>query len=68
MPLDDQTIIDNATAPRKAVVDGVSVEQHPLPDLLAARRELSTANAVKGKTRGLLYTRIQPPGTVSTSE
>ncbi|MBT4865435.1 MAG: hypothetical protein HON53_09985 [Planctomycetaceae bacterium] len=58
----DQTIRDNAAGPAKASGDSGSMEQHKLPDQIAADRYLSSKDAAKSKTRGLRFTKLVPPG------
>lgn len=58
----DQTIRENAQGPAKASGDSGSMEQHKLPDQIAADRYLCTKEAAKSKTRGLRFNRFVPPG------
>jgi len=58
-----QSITDNAKAPRRAEGDAGSVEQHPLPEQIAADRYVKSAAAAK-KGRGFRLTRMVPGGTV----
>lgn len=63
MPDDlEQSIQDNAQQPAKASGDAGSVEQHPLPDQIAADRYLASKRAVRSKRLGLRFTKIVPPG------
>ncbi len=64
MPNDTQTIIENAlAAPRKAKADGVEVEQHPLPDQLAAAKYLDGKAATrKTGSLGIRLQKLVPPG------
>ena len=57
-----QSIQDNAQQPAKASGDAGSVEQHPLPDQIAADRYLQAKRAVRSKRLGLRFTKIVPPG------
>ena len=57
-----QSIQDNAQQPAKASGDAGSVEQHPLPDQIAADRYLASKQAVRSKRLGLRFTKIVPPG------
>lgn len=59
----EQAIRDNADGPAKASGDAGSVEQHKLPDQIAADRYLASKQATKSKRLGLRFTRIVPPGT-----
>ncbi len=58
----DHTIRQNAQGPAKAATDAGSVEQHPLPDQIAADRYLSSKEAAKEKKRGLKFNKLVPPG------
>lgn len=58
----DQTIRDNADGPAKVSGDSGSMEQHKLPDQIAADRYLSAKTATKSKTRGLRFSKLVPPG------
>ena len=63
MPTDLTTAIsDNAAGPAKATGDSGSVEQHKLPDQIAADRYLASKTAAKGKRRGLVFNQFVPPG------
>jgi hypothetical protein len=63
--LDDDTITQAASEPRSATVDGVTVQQHPLGDLIAADKYLKGQAAAKTPSRGLRFTKLIPPGAVS---
>jgi hypothetical protein len=56
-------IRQNAQGPAKAAGDAGSVEQHPLPDQIAADRYLAAKEAAKDKKRGLRFNKFVPPGT-----
>ena len=56
------TIRDNAEGPAKAAGDSGSVEQHKLPDQIAADRYLASRAATRSKRRGLLLNKLVPPG------
>jgi hypothetical protein len=58
-----QTIIDSAKAPAKAAGDSGSMEQHPLPDQIAADRYLESKKASRGKGLGIGLKKLVPPGT-----
>ena len=63
MPDDlDDTIEQNAKGPAKASGDAGSVEQHPLPDQIAAAKFLASKEAAKSKKRGLRFNKLVPPG------
>jgi hypothetical protein len=59
----DDTITDNAKGPAKATGDSGSMEQHPLPDQIAADRYLQSKKAARGKGLGMRLTKLSPPGT-----
>lgn len=60
-----QTAIeDNAAGPQKASGDAGSVEQHSIPDQIAADRYIASKDAVQNKKRGLRFNKLVPPGTV----
>ncbi len=59
----DDTIRENAQGPAKASGDTGSVEQHKLPDQIAADRYLASKDAAKSKSRGLVLNKFVPPGT-----
>ncbi len=59
----EQTIRENAAGPKRAQGDSGSVEQHSLPDQVAADRYLASKEAVKKPTKGLWFTKLVPPGT-----
>lgn len=54
-----------ASEPRQVTVDGVSVQQHSLTDLIAADKYLKGQAAAKSPSRGLRFTKLVRPGTVS---
>ncbi len=56
------TIRDNAQGPAKAAGDAGSVEQHKLPDQIAADKYLASKEAAKSKRRGLVFNKLIPPG------
>ncbi len=58
----EQSIRDNASGPAKASGDSGSMEQHKLPDQIAADRYLCAKDAAKSKSRGLRFTKLVPPG------
>ena len=58
----DDTIRQNAQGPAKAAGDAGSVEQHKLPDQIAADRYLASKEAAKSKRRGLAFNKLVPPG------
>ena len=59
----DQTIKDNAAGPKRAKGDSAEMEQHPLPDQIAADRYLQSKKATKTKGLGIALKKLVPPGT-----
>ncbi len=57
----EQQIRENAAQPRRASVDGVEAEQHPLKDQIEADRYLESKDAMK-RGRGFRITKMVPPG------
>ncbi|MBI5726044.1 MAG: hypothetical protein HZA50_18940 [Planctomycetes bacterium] len=60
----DDTISRNAKGPASAEVDGVKVQQHSLPDQIAADKYLASKRAGKNPAKAFTRTKIVPPGTV----
>ena len=60
----EQAIEQNAQGPKKAQGDAGSVEQHSLPDQIAADRYLASKRAVKSKGKGIIISKLIPPGAV----
>ena len=61
----DSTIETNAKGPRQATADGVNVQQHSLPDQIAADKYLAGRQAVsKNPAKAFARVKIVPPGTV----
>ena len=58
-----ETIRENAEGPSKASGDSGSMEQHPLPDQIAADRYLESKKAARGKGLGIGLKKLVPPGT-----
>ncbi|GIW55547.1 MAG: hypothetical protein KatS3mg082_1951 [Nitrospiraceae bacterium] len=58
----DTAIHDNAQGPAKATGDSGSIEQHTLPDQIAADKYLASKEAAKSKRRGLVFNKLVPPG------
>ena len=57
----EDKIEESAAAPKRAVVDGTEVEQHPLPDQIAADRYLASKKATKRKGLAGLFRKLVPP-------
>ena len=58
----NNSILENAQSPAKVSSDGVSVEQHPLSEQIAADKYLASKNASQCKGLGLKFTKLSPPG------
>ena len=58
----NNSILDNAKSPAKASGDGCSVEQHPLPDQIAADKYLASKTATQNKGLGIKFSKLSPPG------
>jgi hypothetical protein len=56
-------ILENAQGPAKASGDSGSMEQHTLPDQVAADRYLESKKAARGKGLGIKLKKLVPPGT-----
>ena len=48
-----EVILDSLKNPRQATVDGVTVQQHSLADLLTARRQFAAEEAARNPARAL---------------
>ena len=59
----ETAIRENAEGPAKASGDSGSMEQHKLPDQIAADRYLCSKGAAKSKARGIRFSKLVPPGT-----
>lgn len=55
-------IAANAAGPKKVVSDGVSVEQHPIQDQIAADKYVEGQTAASRKHRGIRFTKLISPG------
>ncbi|HUU94582.1 MAG TPA: hypothetical protein VM487_02495 [Phycisphaerae bacterium] len=60
-PLDSK-ISDNASGPRRASGDSGSIEQHSLPDQIAADKYLESKKASRAKGLGIKLAKISPGG------
>ena len=58
----ENEIRENASGPKQASVDGVTVHQHSLPDQIAADRYLASKDAMKKKGLGAILRKLVPPG------
>ena len=63
MPDDVQTAAeDNAQEPRRMKGDEGEIEEHSLPDQIAADRYLGTKTVLDVQTRGPRFNNVKPPG------
>ena len=60
----DDSIKENASGPRKAGADSVSVEQHPLADQIAVDKHLSSKAATRKPGLGVKLVKLSPGVTV----
>ena len=56
------TVEDNAHQPRRMKGDEAEIEEHSLPDQIAADRYLATKTALDVQTPGLRFDTLKPPG------
>ena len=56
-------IRQNAEGPKQAAADGVNVQQHSLPDQIAADKYLTSKQAGRNPAKGFSRVKIVPPGT-----
>jgi len=61
-PLDTK-IDENASGPRRASGDAGSVEQHSLPDQIAADKYLESKKAARKSGLGIKLAKLSPGGT-----
>lgn len=59
----EQNIRDNAAGPKRAKGDSAEMEQHSLPDQIAADRYLEGKKATRAKGLGIATKKLVPPGT-----
>ncbi len=59
----EDTIRENAGGPKRAKGDSTEMEQHSLPDQIAADRYLASKAAAKKQGLGIKITKLVPPGT-----
>ncbi len=55
-------IQESAAGPKRVRGDSAEVEQHPLPDQIAADRYLASKAATTGKKLGIRTVKLVPPG------
>ena len=53
----------NAQGPKQVTVDGIVMQEHSLPDQIEADRYLASKAASRAPRRGLVMTKMSPPGT-----
>ncbi|MFI4874633.1 MAG: hypothetical protein ACIALR_04820 [Blastopirellula sp. JB062] len=58
------TIKQAAADPQRVTVDGISADARSIKDLIEADRYLASKKAAKGRRRGLVISKLRPPGTV----
>jgi hypothetical protein len=58
----DEAIRTNAEGPRSASGDSGSMQQHSIPDQIAADRYLASKKAARSKGLGVRLTKVVPPG------
>lgn len=58
----EEKIADSASGPAKVSSDGISVEQHPLADQIAADKYLASKTATQKKGIGIKFSKLSPPG------
>ena len=58
----DEAIRTNAEGPKSASGDAGSMQQHSLPDQIAADRYLESKKAARSKGLGVRLTKVVPPG------
>lgn len=59
-----ESIKRSAESPKQAGADGVTVQQHSLPDQIAADKYLAQKRAGRNPAKALTRVKIVPPGTV----
>lgn len=58
----ETALIQNASGPKSAQVDGQRVEQHALTDIIQADKYLASKKAAKSRTGGLKFTKLSHSG------
>jgi len=58
----EQAIIENSQGPKKVEGDAGTVENHSLADQIAADRYLAAKRAMRAKGRGIVISKLIPPG------
>jgi len=60
----EKAIQDNAIGPKSASGDAGSIEQHSLPDQIAADKHIASKNAMNSKGLGIKLVKLSPSGTI----
>lgn len=60
----ENAIKDNAAGPKSASGDAGSVQQHSLPEQIAADKHIQSKQAMSSKGLGIKLLKISPGGTV----
>jgi hypothetical protein len=60
-----EALVDAASGPKRVKGDAGEVETHPIADLIEADRYQRSKDAATSGRRGLRFTKIIPPGTLS---
>ncbi|OQA04265.1 MAG: hypothetical protein BWY69_00049 [Planctomycetes bacterium ADurb.Bin401] len=58
----NNSILENSQQPAKVSSDGLSVEQHPLADQIAADKYLASKTAIQKKGLGIKFSKLSPSG------
>ena len=58
----EQALAENAQGPKQVQGDAGTVVQHSLPDQIAADRYLASKRAMRSRGKGIVITKIVPPG------
>jgi len=58
----EEQIRENAAGPKRAKGDSAEVEQHSLPDQIAADKYLASKQASRKKGLGIALKKLYPPG------
>lgn len=58
----EDTILENALAPKRASGDAGSMEQHSIPDQIEAARFAAAQKSARARKLGIRYVQLIPPG------
>lgn len=67
MAIEDSTIEDLATSPLSVTVDGQTVTERPIADVIAAQDRTAATTAATKAHRGIRFTKLIPPGSTGSS-